>query len=84
MVLVKYFATLRELTGKREEIIEDVDSVEELLELLFQKYGERFREEIEKKNMILVNGKNIIHIEGVKTRLKEGDVVSIFPPAGGG
>jgi molybdopterin synthase sulfur carrier subunit len=37
-----------------------------------------------KISTVLVNGKNVIHIKGRKTRLEPDDVVSIFPPMGGG
>jgi molybdopterin synthase sulfur carrier subunit len=37
-----------------------------------------------KISTVLVNGKNVAHIKGRKTKLKPDDVVSIFPPLGGG
>jgi len=33
---------------------------------------------------ILVNGRNIAHLDGLKTELKDHDLVSILPVAGGG
>jgi len=42
------------------------------------------KKELEKGVIILVNGKNIEHLEKLDTKLKDGDVVSIFPPVGGG
>jgi len=84
MVRVKFFATLREITGKKEIEIKGVNSVRELLDLLFKMYGDEFRKEIEKKNMILVNGRNILDMNGYETRISEDDEIAIFPPAGGG
>ena len=84
MVRVKFFATLREITGKKEIEIKGVNSVRELLNLLFKMYGDEFRKEIEKKNMILVNGRNILDMNGYETRISEDDEIAIFPPAGGG
>ncbi len=84
MVRVKFFATLRDITGVREMEIEGVSSVEELLDALYEKFGEKFRKEIEEKNMILVNGRNILHLKGYDTKIEEIDEISIFPPAGGG
>ncbi len=83
MAKVKFFATLRNITGKREEIIEG-GSVEDILQKLYEKYGEEFKKELRERSMILVNGKNIEHINGLKTKVNENDEISIFPPAGGG
>ncbi len=83
MPKVKFFATLREITGKREEIIKG-DTVEDVLNTLYREYGEEFRKELRERSMILVNGKNIKHLEGLKTKVREEDTISIFPPAGGG
>jgi len=83
MPKVKFFATLREITGKREEIIEG-NNVKEVLNALYKEYGEEFKKELKERSMILVNGKNIEHLEGMETKVREEDTISIFPPAGGG
>ncbi len=84
MVRVKFFATLRDITGKREMEIKNVKNVAELLQRLYEMFGDEFRKEIERRNMILVNGKNILDMDGYETEIKEEDEISIFPPAGGG
>ncbi|HII61924.1 MoaD family protein [Pyrococcus horikoshii] len=81
-VKVKVFATLIEIIGRRI-FDEEAEDVEDLLQKIYSKYP-KVKEELEKGYIILVNGHNIEHLEGVKTKLKDGDVVSIFPPAGGG
>jgi len=83
MPKVKFFATLREITGKREEIVEG-NNVKEVLNALYKEYGEEFKKELKERSMILVNGKNIEHLEGMETKVSKGDTISIFPPAGGG
>jgi len=83
MPKVKFFATLREITGKREEIVEG-NNVKEVLNALYKEYGEEFKKEMKERSMILVNGKNIEHLEGMETKVSKGDTISIFPPAGGG
>ena len=92
-VEVKFFTSLREITGKKtEEIqIQDIITVEMLLTLLSEKYGKRFREYVYTKKgkvqvflSFLVNGKNINALEGFDTKLKQGDTVVILPPVGGG
>jgi len=34
--------------------------------------------------IILVNGKNILHLNNLKTELKDGDTITLFPPSAGG
>jgi len=90
---VKFFTTLREITGKKEEEVESSGTitVKELLTQLSKKYGTEFTDYIydEKGNVrthiqILINGRGINVFQGLKTKLKEGDTVAIFPPVGGG
>jgi len=92
-IKVKFFTSLREITGKKEiEIRSSSDiTVEELLAHLSKKYGREFIEYIydEKGNVqkyiqILINGRGIDVMQGFETKLKEGDTVAIFPPVGGG
>jgi len=82
MVKVKVFATLRSIVGKNELELQ-ASTVGELLEKLYSEYPE-MKKELEKGAIILVNGKNIEHLEKLNTKLKDDDVVSIFPPVGGG
>lgn len=92
-VKVKYFALLRELAGKREEDVEvdEETRVEELLEKLSERYGERFRDYVygvgEFNGLtltFLLNGRNIELMDGFKTKLRDGDTLSILPPVVGG
>lgn len=81
---VRLFATLADLARKRRlELDLDEATIEEILEILDAKFP-GFKAELEAGHMILVNGVNIEHLDGLKTRVKSGDVVSIFPPSGGG
>jgi molybdopterin synthase sulfur carrier subunit len=94
-VTVKFFTFLRELVGKREEIIELSGrkvTVKELLERLADRYGEDFcgyvfdpiSGELREHLQLLVNGRNVISLQGLSTELKDGDVFAIIPPVGGG
>jgi molybdopterin synthase sulfur carrier subunit len=92
-VEVKFFTSLREITGKKADEIQlqSVITVEELLNLLSDKYGEKFTEYIyDKKGKVqdflsfLVNGRNINVLQGFDTELKQGDIIAIIPPVGGG
>lgn len=82
MPKVMLYATLRKVAGTREVEVQ-ADSVKRLLERLSDEYGGKLDRHL-KISTILVNGKNVIHLKGKRTRLKPGDVVSIFPPMGGG
>lgn len=82
MVRVRVFATLRSIVGKNELDLQ-ASTVGELLEKLYSEYP-KMKKELEKGAIILVNGKNIEHLGKLNTKLKDEDVVSIFPPVGGG
>ena len=89
-VRVKFFATIRKLTGTNETSV-DAASIHELLSKLEGEYGSEFISEILDENgemklavKILVNGLNIVHLQEFDTPLSFNDVVAIFPPVGGG
>lgn len=91
-VEIKFFATLR-LYLKVASInleFEEPITVDELIDILVDKFNDKKIREylVDGKNIkvgtiILINGKNIIHLNGLDTKIEEG-VISIFPPAGGG
>ena len=74
-VTVIFFATLRQY-GPAKEILSIPENSE--IKLIFDKYN---IPKNERRTIILVNGHP--HKE-LKTILKDGDLVSIFPPIGGG
>ncbi len=93
MIKVKLFNLLR-LEFKIKEM--DIDEIEiSVLELLYQVSDKindkRFLPKLidEEGNLlygtiILINGKNVIHLDKTATLVKDGDEVSLFPPGGGG
>jgi len=92
-IKVRFFTSLREITGKKEDEIQlpSIITVGELLAHLSKKYGRDFTDYVydEKGNVqtyiqILINGRGINAFQGFETKLKEGDTVAIFPPVGGG
>ena len=73
MIEVRFFATLRDGRGKVTEIpAEEVSTAGELLN--------RFNIPAEEVSILLINGFHSKPEEPVK----DGDVVSLFPPVGGG
>jgi molybdopterin synthase sulfur carrier subunit len=88
---VKFFATVREITGVKSIELE-ADNIKELLDLLVQTYGTKFKEttlnkdtgELKQFFSCMVNGKRIELLDGYATILKDNDSVALFPPVGGG
>jgi MoaD family protein len=92
-VIVRYFTVLREITGKREEEIDakEGSTVEAILSFLNEKYGKKFeryilsgREREGLKLLFLVNGQNIEKLDGLRTKLQNGSILTIIPPVAGG
>lgn len=88
---MKFFATIREVTGVKSIELE-VGNIRELLKLLVQTYGNKFKDtvldndtgELKQFFSCMINGKRIELLEGYDTVLKDNDAVALFPPVGGG
>jgi len=93
---VRFFAALRELVGKKVETLEfpngEEVTVERVLKSLVELYGKDFIEyvfdretgDIQGYLTLLVNGRSVTTLDGLRTRLTDGDVLAILPPVGGG
>ncbi len=90
-VTVKSFATLRDHMDAEFAIeIQESATVAVLLTTLTERYP-KLEDEIFLENgtlkdfvNILLNGRNIAFIHGLDSILSEGDLIALFPPAGGG
>jgi molybdopterin synthase sulfur carrier subunit len=88
---VKFFATVREVTGVKSIDIE-ADTIRALLDSLKATYGERFTSAVfdgesgrlKQFYSCMVNGKRIELLDGYETKLSDKDSVALFPPVGGG
>ena len=92
-IKIKFFTTLREIVGKKDEQIQLSESttLEALLKQLSKKYGEDFEDyvydelgKVRGHLQFLINGKSASTGQGLKTKLREGDEIAILPPVGGG
>jgi MoaD family protein len=93
---VRFFTSLREITGKKEETLEfqdgEIVTVDTILKRLAELYGKSFVEYVyESKTdnvkgflQLLVNGRSTSAFKGLNTELADGDVLAIIPPVGGG
>lgn len=89
-VIVKLYTSLREIAGEKETKV-NARTIKEAIEILSKKYGDSFRKHLLDENgnlkpffHIMVNGRRMELLKRLETELKDGDVLDIFPPVGGG
>ncbi|MFQ6053780.1 MAG: ubiquitin-like small modifier protein 1 [Candidatus Bathyarchaeia archaeon] len=92
-VEVKYYAMMREIAGRKVErvTLPPKSSVGDLIDLLVERYGAEFERYIyDREKQVrdylsyMLNGVNINSLDRFETALKDGDVLSLLPPVGGG
>jgi MoaD family protein len=93
-IRVQYFAIVRELADRREEVLDvrEGSTVLDILKLLAEKYGEKFRDYVfDPKTaalrsylQFLVNEDSISNLSGLSTVLTDNSILVIIPPVGGG
>jgi len=94
-VKVRFFTSLREIVGKREETIKFTQTepvtINLVLRALSEEYGKPFNEYVYSSTgqprsflQFLINGTSASTQQGFETTLKDGDVLAILPPVGGG
>ncbi|MCF7858605.1 MAG: MoaD family protein [Candidatus Cloacimonetes bacterium] len=92
MIKIKFYSLIRLHLGINEIQIEaDKISIYDLLQIAEKQLDKLLLHllinadyEIIPGTMILINGRNIFHLKKLDTIVQDGDVVSIFPPGGGG
>jgi MoaD family protein len=95
-VSVRFFTTLREVTGKREETLkfqnDKTVTINVVLKRLAKRYGKSFVEyvynaetgEVKSFLQFLVNGRSTPTSDTLQMKLSDGDALAIIPPVGGG
>ncbi|RLF98344.1 MAG: molybdopterin synthase sulfur carrier subunit [Thaumarchaeota archaeon] len=90
-VKVLVFVSLRDKVGwSQKEVMVDGDKIRDLLKSIKSVDGRSLYEIVTENGklrpnfLILLNGREISFLNGLNTKIKDGDTISIFPPAGGG
>ncbi|NMC14270.1 MAG: MoaD/ThiS family protein [Chloroflexi bacterium] len=91
-MVIKYYATLRDITRTKEETWQSpTPTLQDLLNALCNKYGSTFQKWVSCENggygclsIFLINGQDYRSLNGLQTQLNQTDIISIFPPIAGG
>ena len=92
-VTIQAYASLGDILGSRNlKVFTSATTVEELVGFLAEQHGQSFRDKLmdsKAKTLkgsfrILVNGRDIESLNGLETKISEGDKILFFPPVGGG
>lgn len=87
---VRFYAFLRDIADAKAIEIPAAQTIEATIMDICTKYGPKMRRELLRSDkindelIILVNGKNIAHLQGAETHLHDSDVIDIFPMVAGG
>lgn len=90
-VKVKVFANLREICNESVVDVETdsllvIDILEKLVKMYPEMEEEIFTDERQLKSFVhvFINGHNIIHKDGLLTKVNPDDQFALFPPVAGG
>jgi len=89
-IKVKVFATLRDMVGwKEKEYDVEAKDIKDFLKdvvkgKLYDIIMDKDKGQLLPQYKILLNGRDIDFLGGLKTKLKDQDFIAIFPPVGGG
>ena len=91
---INFYSILKmELDTPQIELeLDDEINIKQLIEKLDKKYDNIFTKkllsdsgsEIDRGTIILVNGHNVLHLDGLDTKVGNSDKIAVFPPSGGG
>lgn len=90
---VNFYATLRPIVGQKtvELPIEDGATVQDVLEIIVEKYPDMRKELMDENGQLLghvhlfINGRDAPYLENMmETKIKPTDKIDVFPAVGGG
>lgn len=91
MIEIKFLTRFIDITGEKNIKINDVPDINTLIEFLYKKYDESFKEVLLDENgnlrdylKVMINGEDIRDIKGIDTPLKDGDQIVMFQTIAGG
>lgn len=92
MKRIKLFATLRDMVGKRflDVPFEDGGTVRELIDAIGQADPALKTKMLDKNGElsgvvhVMVDGRNVMWLQGMDTIIRAGDDIALIPPAAGG
>lgn len=90
-MIVKFFATYRDITRCKSVELPPERDIAALLRLLEERWP-ALREKLlsadgnafGKDAIVLVNGRHAVHLQGLQTPLTDSDTVAVFPVVAGG
>jgi len=92
-ITVHAYATLGDILGSRNiEIITSANTLSTLIDFLAVNFDMSFKEmlidpltnSLQRSYRILINGIDVTSLNGVDTKIREGDTILFFPPVAGG
>ncbi|MFX1429867.1 MAG: MoaD family protein [Promethearchaeota archaeon] len=90
-VTLKLMATFSSDVGLSQIDYSEVDTLGEVIDLFMNEHGNKIRKnfitpkgKLESHVVILINGRNYLFLDELKTKLKDGDQIVISPPLVGG
>ncbi|MFX0002453.1 MAG: MoaD family protein [Candidatus Hermodarchaeota archaeon] len=90
-VTLKLMATFSTDVGLSQIDYSEVNTLGDVIELFMNEHGKKIRKnfitpkgKLETHVVILVNGRNYLFLDELKTKLKDGDQIVISPPLVGG
>ena len=91
MIEAKLYATLRAMAGGNKSVEVEggptVGGTLDQLVALYPELGEGFFDEagaVRSYVAVMVNGRDIRHLDGLDSPIEDGDTLDIFPPVAGG